>query len=111
MSPESTPDTTVAAAAPTTPQPVVRPGYLHHLKQGESLTLGAGATCEVWELDVPSDSACLSEWAGRFRQTYCPDSDLDILREGTGKSRAEYLLELVFPDKGAAPGPAVRAGD
>ena len=109
---ESTPESTVVvAAAPAAPWPAVAPGYLHHLKQGESLTLGAGATCDVWELEVPSDAACLSEWASRFRQTYCPDSDLDILREGTGKSRAEYLLELVFPDKSAAPGPAVRAGD
>lgn len=112
MSPESILDVTVVAAAtPATPQPVAAPGYLHHFKQGESLTLGAGATCDVWELDFPSDEGCLSEWARRFRQTYCPDSDLDILREGTGKSRAEYLLELVFPDKSVAPGPAVRAGD
>jgi hypothetical protein len=88
-----------------------KPGYLQHLKQAESLTLGAGGKCEVWELDVPTDAACLGEWAKNFRQTYCPDDDIDVLREGTGKSRAEYLLELVFPDKSAAPGPAVRAGD
>lgn len=87
------------------------PAYLHHLKQGDSLTLGDGMTCEVWELDVPADAACLSEWASRFRQTYCPDNDIDIMREGTGKSRAEYLLDLVFPDKSAAPGPGIRAGD
>ena len=112
MSHDSTPVApVVVAGAPPTPQPAVGPGYLHHLKQGESLTLGTGAACEVWELEIPSDVARLSEWASRFRQTYCPDSDLDILREGTGKSRAEYLLELVFPDKGAAPGPAIRAGD
>lgn len=88
-----------------------KPVYLQKLKQTEALTLGAGGKCEVWELDVTSDAACLSEWANRFRQTYCPDSELDILREGTGKSRAEYLLELVFPDKSAPPGPAVRSGD
>lgn len=88
-----------------------KPAYLQHLKQAEALTLGTGVKCEVWELDVPVDAACLGEWANRFRQTYCPDSDLDILREGTGKSRAEYLLELVFPDKSAPPGPAVRSGD
>lgn len=87
------------------------PKYLHHLKQHESLTLSGGGTCEVWELDVPNDAACLSEWASRFRQTYCPDSDVDILRAGTGKSRTEYLLELVFPDKSAPPGPGVRSGD
>ena len=101
----------VTSVASSKLQPVVCPGYLHHLKQAESLTLSAGPNCEVWELDVPSDAVCLSEWASRFRQTYCPDTDLDILREGTGKSRAEYLLELVFPDKSVAPGPAVRAGD
>lgn len=67
--------------------------------------------CEVWDLEVAADAACLSEWAGRFRQAYCPDSDIDILRAGTGKSRAEYLLELVFPDKSTPPGPGVRAGD
>jgi len=87
------------------------PEYLHHLKLDESLTLSVGGTCECWELDVPYDAACLSEWANRFRQTYCPDSDVDILRAGTGKSRAEYLLELVFPDKSAPPGPGVRSGD
>jgi hypothetical protein len=100
-----------ATVASLAPPPVVGPGYFLHLTKGEPLTLTAGATCETWELDVPTDAACLSEWASTFRQAYCPDADLDILREGTGKSRAEYLLELVFPDKSAAPGPAIRAGD
>lgn len=75
------------------------------------MTLSSGETCEVWEFSAPDDEMCLTEWANRFRQTYCPDSDIDILREGTGKSRAEYLLELIFPDKSAPPGPAIRAGD
>lgn len=87
------------------------PAYLHHLKQEKSLTLSDGFDCEVWELAVPDTSTSLSEWARRFRETYCLDSDLDILRDGTGKSRAEYLLELVFPDERIAPGPAVRSGD
>lgn len=96
---------------PIMPTPMTLPEYLHHLKQNESLTLSGGGTCDVWELDVTNDPACLSDWASRFRQAYCPDSDVDILRAGTGKSRAEYLLELVFPDKSAAPGPGVRSGD
>jgi len=87
------------------------PAYLHHLKQEESLTLSGDITCEVWELAVPKDSTSLTEWARRFREAYCLDSDLDILREGTGKSRTEYLLELVFPDERIPPGPAVRSGD
>lgn len=88
-----------------------KPAYFQHFKQADALTFGEGVICEIWELDAPLDAACLSEWAKRFRQNYCPDSDLDILCEGTGKSRAEYLLDLVFPDKSAPPGPAVRSGD
>ncbi len=90
---------------------MILPEYIHHLKQDDSLTLSGGGTCEVWELAVPTDVMYLSEWASRFRQTYCPDSDLDVLCAGTGKSRAEYLLELVFPDKTTPPGPGVRSGD
>lgn len=88
-----------------------QPTYLRHLKQVDQLTLSTGESCEVWELEVPKDDACLSEWASRFRRCYCPDDQLDLLREGTGKSRAEYLLELVFPDQSKAPGPGVRSGD
>ena len=87
------------------------PAYLQYLKQHESLTLNSGEACEVWELVFPTDEACLKDWAWRFRQTYCLDSDIDILRDGTGKTRAEYLIDLVFPDKSIAPGPGVRSGD
>lgn len=93
------------------PAPMTLPDYIHHLKQDESLTLIDGGACEVWELAVPNDVTYLGKWASRFRQTYCPDSDIDVLRAGTGKSRAEYLLELVFPDKTTPPGPGVRSGD
>lgn len=93
------------------PTPMTLPQYINHLKQDESLTLIGGGTCEVWELTVPNDAIYLSEWASRFRQAYCPDSNIDILRAGTGKSRAEYLLEMVFPDRVTPPGPSVRSGD
>ena len=33
------------------------------------------------------------------------------MRAGTGKSRSQYLLDLVFPDRANAPGPGVRSGD
>lgn len=88
-----------------------QPTYLRHLKPVDELTLATGERCEVWELEVPQDDACLSEWATRFRQCYCPDGQLDLLREGTDKTRAQYLLELVFPDQTKAPGPGVRSGD
>lgn len=93
------------------PTPKALPEYSHHLKQNESLMLSGGGICEVWELAVPTGAPYLGEWASRFRQTYCPDSDIDILRAGTGKSRAEFLLEQIFPDKSVPPGPGVRSGD
>lgn len=93
------------------PTPMTLPEYSYHFKQDKSLTLSGGGACEVWKLAVPNNATYLSEWASRFRQTYCADNDIDILRAGTGKSRAEYLLELVFPDKTAPPGPGVRSGD
>lgn len=87
------------------------PAHLEHLMQHEALTLNGGGTCEVMELDLPNDAACLSAWAMQFRQRYCSDSDIDILRDGTGKSRSEYLLDLVFPGDSEPPGPAIRSGD
>jgi hypothetical protein len=87
------------------------PSYLNYLKSVELLSLESGGECEVWEFVVPKDESCLSEWASRFRNTYCSDNDIDLLRNGTGKSRAEYLLEMVFPDKNTPPGPTVRSGD
>lgn len=93
------------------PTPKTLPEYIHHLKSDVPLPLSGGGTCEVWELAVPNDATYLSAWASRFRQTYCPDGDIDSLCNGTGKSRAEYLLDLVFPDKATPPGPGIRSGD
>ncbi|ERE07184.1 hypothetical protein O166_06355, partial [Pseudogulbenkiania ferrooxidans EGD-HP2] len=76
-----------------------------------SLTSSDGYPIEIWELNVPLTGEFLSTWASRFRQHYCPDVEIDMLREGTGLSRADYLTQLVFPDKSVAPGPGVRAGD
>jgi len=65
---------------------------------------------DVWELQTPT-ATDLSKWAASFRQNYCADADIDLLRRGTGLSRAEYLTQLVFPDKSVAPGPSIRSGD
>lgn len=67
---------------------------------------------QVYELDIDySDAAALEEWAKHFREHYCLDSKIDRLRRGTGKSRAEYLLDTVFPDDSDDFGPATRSGD
>jgi hypothetical protein len=68
-----------------------------------------GVSIAVYELVVAdSDAAALSAWAKRFREHYCLDSRIDKLRSGTKKSRAEYLRDMVFPDKADDFGPATR---
>lgn len=71
-----------------------------------------GIAVQVFELDIDhGDAKALSAWAEHFRQHYCLDTQIDRLRKGTKKSRAEYLIDLVFPDKSDDFGPATRSGD
>jgi hypothetical protein len=89
-----------------------KPSYLNHLaSSGIILKTADGVDIPVWELKVPEDQECLKNWAHRFRQNYCLDSEIDALREGTGLSRSQYLLSHVFPDETARPGPSIRSGD
>ena len=91
---------------------VTSPPHLGSLtKCAETLTTSDGFCIDVWELNVSENASYLSAWASVFRQQYCSDSEIDALREGTGLSRAEYLTQLIFPDKSTAPGPGIRAGD
>jgi hypothetical protein len=69
-----------------------------------------GRPVQVVEFNHTQDEAVLSAWAKHFREHYKLDSQIDVLRAGTGLSRTEYLKQLVFPSK-AGLGPATRAGD
>lgn len=71
-----------------------------------------GTEISVFELEIDYvDEAALRQWATHFRNHYCLDSKLDRLRKGTGKSRDQYLTDMVFPDKTDDFGPATRSGD
>lgn len=88
------------------------PEYLSSLsKCTTTLVTSDGHNIDIWELNVPTNEDHLSNWASIFRQYYCSDEEIEELRAGTGLSRADYLTQLVFPDKSAAPGPGVRSGD
>jgi hypothetical protein len=88
------------------------PPYLASLKECDTASITVeGHKVSIWELTVVTDEQILADWAASFRQHYCLDSEIDRLREGTGYSRCDYLLQLVFPDKTVTPGPSVRAGD
>lgn len=78
----------------------------------KKLTSKDGKEIAVYELIIDkSDAVALTAWAKHFREHYCLDSKIDRLRRGTGKSRADYLKDLVFPDAKDDFGPATRSGD
>jgi len=86
--------------------------YLDWLKDtGNTLTTNDGTPVQVFDLLHTEDDPILSEWAKHFRNQYCNDSDIDFLRETTGKSRAEYLDDLKFPTPTGGFGPGTRSGD
>ena len=81
-------------------------------KTGAKVQTVDGVAVAVYELTIDhADSPTLAAWAKHFREHYCLDSQIDRLRRGTRKSREQYLLDLVFPDKSEDFGPATRSGD
>lgn len=89
----------------------MKPAHLDCLEADGNFTTAEGREVSLWRLRVPDDSCLMTSWAKYFREHYCLDDELDALRDGTGLSRQEYLLQLIFPDCSAPPGPGIRAGD
>jgi hypothetical protein len=58
-----------------------------------------------------TESKIMSAWAKHFRNHYAFDDEIDILRDGTGLSRKEYLNNLKFPNATLGFGPGIRSGD
>ena len=57
------------------------------------------------------ESDVMTKWAKHFRNHYCFDSEIDFLKDGTGYSRKEYLINIKFPTDARGFGPSIRAGD
>jgi len=74
-----------------------------------SMTTVDGRQVEVWELRHQDDDEVLSAWARHFRNHYCLDTEIDVLRHK--KSRRDYLNTVKFPSKTSNLGPAIRAAD
>ncbi|SDR98517.1 hypothetical protein [Pseudomonas oryzae] len=90
----------------------MQPDHLLGLKKcAADLVTIEGRTIDIWEFDVPTDTAILDAWALHFRRQYCSDEELPVLMEGTGMTIKQYLNEHVFPHKTKAPGPSIRSGD
>lgn len=78
---------------------------------GERFSVASGETVVLLEIQIPDSDDVLDAWACHFRNQYCLDSEIDYLRGGTGLTKAEYLVQVKFPDRSKAPGPSIRAGD
>ncbi len=82
------------------------------LTQEETIQTANGQVVQVFSFDYNlADEEAMSAWAKHFRNHYCPDNKIDILRSGTGLSKKDYLLNIKFPDRSIVPGPSVRSGD
>lgn len=78
----------------------------------ENITSADGKPIKVFSFNYDnSDDKTMSAWAKHFRNHYCSDGKIDLLRSGTGLSKRDYLLNLKFPDQTIKPGPSVRSGD
>ena len=76
---------------------------------GQQLKTVDGKNIDVWEFHHKNDAAILSAWAKHFRNHYCLDNQIDIMR---GKlSRSDYLTKFKFPSETSPIGRAIRAGD
>lgn len=84
--------------------------HINWLVKVEPIKTSTGSTIDIYELRQTNNEEILSKWARHFRNHYCLDEQIDILRSGTGKCRADYLKEMKFPSmKGFGPG--TRSGD
>lgn len=88
------------------------PPHLAWLRNtNQSLRSVDGKSIDVWNLNPTQDASIISAWASHFRGHYCGETEIDTLRNGTGHSRADYLVRLKFPDQTEDFGPATRSGD
>lgn len=78
---------------------------------GNVLTLVCGREAKVFcfHHDV-NDQQKMTAWAKHFRNHYCNDAQIDLLK-APKQTRADYLLSMKFPSASIAPGPSIRAGD
>lgn len=89
----------------------MRPKHIEWLECSDEINLSDGNIIKVYKFDYDISDDTMNEWANYYRNHYCLDNEIDFMREGTGLSREQFLMEMKFPDKSNSFGPATRAGD
>ena len=89
----------------------MQPPHIDWIVQEKQVVTSEGKEIVVYELIIQDDERILNLWAKHLREHYCADSEIDLLREGFGLERSEYLNTIKFPDGRVRPGPSVRSGD
>ena len=70
-----------------------------------------GKIIDVYEFNYDTNNdEIMSVWATHFRNHYCLDDEIDILK-APNQTRTEYLEKIKFPKKTGGFGPQIRAGD
>lgn len=86
--------------------------HLEWLKDtGNTIKTSCGKDVPIFEFrhDLSNESV-MSAWARHFRNHYCLDTELEVLKPDE-MTKSDYLLELKFPHASTRPGPSIRAGD
>lgn len=89
----------------------MKPRYIDYFASDGIMATIEGRNIHLVELKACDDEEVIEEWSRYFRNNYCTDTEVDLLREGFGYSRAEFLERIKFPDKNARLGSATRSGD
>lgn len=84
--------------------------HINWLIKLEPIKTNDGSIVEIYDFQYTNNEEILSKWAKHFRNHYCLDERIDILRSGTGKSRSDYLKDLKFPSTEGF-GPGTKSGD
>lgn len=85
--------------------------YINWLQKETSFFSVDGKEIEIYSFNyVLGNDAFMSEWATHFRNQYCDDTEIDLLKPKK-QSRKDFLNQIKFPDKSKSPGPSIRAGD
>lgn len=82
--------------------------HIQWFSQQSSVNIN-GNRIDIFEFNHLPDNNILSAWAIHFRNHYCLDTQIDLLRH-PNKSRKDYLNDIKLPTLSGL-GPGVRSGD